>query len=285
MAKKKKPPVGSLGPKPHWLKLSVADRERTKQYIKEGLQGYVRQDGVKIPGARRIYSGLTPENGFDLRHIERWSAGKLRTARERIQALNTLTGRNFRVITPHSKRQRKAAQIFTGQDLSYQKSYVVQIQDPKRDDVVFRDNKPAIVRNYTETGVKQIKQRFLFADYLKKGEQHPITFLQMKKFLERMLPDMPERIFGGKAYFTILTTQYGPIGKSVFKERTMDELSYYHTTYDTDAQHQGFAETVIGFQMVGTNAQAKEFERLRERGKQQRKKMKKLRFTKRQRFK
>jgi hypothetical protein len=292
VAKKKKSPVGSLGPKPHWLKLSVADRERTKQYIKEGLQGYVRQDGIRVPGARRIYSGLTSKDGFDLRHIERWPAARLRTARERIQALNTLTGRNFATITPHSKRQRKAAQNFTGQDLPYQKVFIVQIQDPKRDQVHFRNNKVTIERKY-ESGIKQIKQRYLFEDYLEywiedpeTGEEiklptlnYPVTFDEMREVTKRMLDDMPQNIFGGWAYYTILTIQYGPIGQSVPKHRVMDLLIEYHARYDRNKQHEGFAEQVIGFQMVGTNAQAKEFERLREKNRTERKKLKKLRFS------
>ena len=82
MAKNKK--LGSLGPQPHWLRMSVDQRQKTKNYIKNGLLGWVRDDGVKIPGARRIYEGLEAEKGFDLRHIERWSAQRLSIARNRI---------------------------------------------------------------------------------------------------------------------------------------------------------------------------------------------------------
>ncbi len=125
MAKKKKPAIGSLGPQPHWLRMSIADRQKTKNYIKNGLLGWTR-DGVKIPAARKIYSGLSAEHGYDLRHIERWSAAKLSTARNRIQSLNTLTSRPFAVLIPRSKKQRIAAQKFTGQTFPYQKEMIVQ---------------------------------------------------------------------------------------------------------------------------------------------------------------
>src|ERR1700677_5215766 len=114
MAKKKKPKIGAMGPQPHWLQMSIAEREKTKRYIKEGLAGYVRSDGISIPAARRIYSGLNAADGYDLRHVERWSAAKLDHARKRIQALNTLTSRPFSVIIPRNQAQRKAAQSYTG---------------------------------------------------------------------------------------------------------------------------------------------------------------------------
>lgn len=284
MASKKK--RGAFGPASHWLDLSIEQRAKTKQYIKEGLQGYERSDGVRIPGARRIYKGLTSSEGFDLRHVERWTAAKLAMARDRIQSLNTLTGRPFQIVIPRSKKQRIAAQKFTGQNLSYQKEFIVTVQDQKKDTVVFRNNQVAIERKFP-SGTKSIKQRYLFRDYLERGESTPITFQSMRAITQRMLPDMPERYYGSKAYYTILTVQFGPVGASVFKERVLDELSYYHSTYGVDSAHKNFAEQVIGFQMVGTFAQASAYERLREEAKANRKRMKKLRFNKRmeERFK
>lgn len=279
MAKKKKAPIGAAGPQPYFMeKYKTPDaREKLKQYIKEGLNGYVRQDGVAIPGARRIYRGLAAGDGYDLRHIERWPAARLRNAERRIQALNTLTGRPFAVVTPRTKKQRAAIQTFSGQNLPAQKSAIVAVQDPKKDRVKFSNNKVIIERQFP-SGLKSIKQRFLFKEYLEKGEAAPITFGQMRSITERMFPDMPSSKAGREMYYTILTVQYGPIGRAVYKDRIMDELAAYHNRYDPSRQHERFAEQVIGFQLVGTLGQALEEARAREHNAARRKQLRKLRF-------
>lgn len=275
MAKKKKV-LGALGPQPHWLRLSLSQREKTKQYIKEGLQGWVRDDGVSIPGARRVYVGLSSRDGYDLRHIERWTAAKLARARERIQSINTLTSRPFTVLIPRSKKQRVAAQKFTGQNLSYQKEMIAQVQDPKIDRVKFKDNKVITEREF-KSGSKAVQQRYLFSDYT---TDEPNTFLKMRAVTKKMLPDMPQKYFGRDVYYTIITTQYGPIGESVLHEDLLNHLVDYHNRYDPSRQHQHFAEQVIGFQMVGTYVSAAAYQRARDENKAKRKQMKKLRFAK-----
>jgi hypothetical protein len=294
MAKKKKK-LGSSGPQPHWLRMSIAERAKTKAYIKAGLQGYERVDGVIIPGARKIYRGLSASDGYRLDHIERWPASKLKTARERIQALNTLTSRPFAVVVPRTPKQRKAAQKYTGQDLPYQKEMIVTVQDPKLDKIVFRNNQVAVERTL-KGGSKTIKQRYLFADYLEPDEEVggeeesdeetgeiydvPMTFLDMVKIAKRMLPDMPAKYYGRDVYYTILTTQYGPIGESFLHKRIIEKLFEYHNTYGTSKGHTAFAEAVIGFQMVGTYVSAVAYENLRNQAKANRKRLKKLSFSK-----
>jgi len=301
--------------------MSVSQRERTKQYIKEGLRGYERTDGISIPGARRIYRGFDASYGYDLRHIERWPAARLKAAREHIQSINTLTGRPFAVIVPRSKKQRIAAQKYSGQDLPRQKEMIVAVQDPKIDKIVFRNNKVAVERTM-RTGSKAIQQRYLFEDYLVPGEaarllkeelqnelgkdlpddrleeieeelsdleeaidseptlDMPVTFMQMREVTKRMLKDMPKKQYGRDVYYTILTTQYGPVGESILHEDVLSHLAYYHSTYGMDKQHVRFAEQVIGFQMVGTFVSATAYERERQRNKEKRKRLNKLRFSK-----
>jgi hypothetical protein len=265
VAKKKKPKVkiGALGPQPHWLRMSIEQRERTKNYIKNGLLGWER-DGVKIPSARRIYVGLSSGDGYDLRHIERWSAAKLTRARERIQSLNTLTSRPFTVLIPRSKKQRVAAQKFTGQNLPGQKEMIVQVQDAKHDKAVFRDGQVAVERTMPK-GSKTIKQRYLFSDYVGYA---PDTFLEMREVTKIMLPDMPEKYYGREVYYTLITVQYGPIGESFLHEDILQGLGDYHLRYGTGDQHKRFAEQIIGFQMVGiyTSAAAYQIERDRQKG-------------------
>ncbi len=264
--------------------MSALERARTRQYIKEGLKGYVRSDGVKIPGARNIYSGLQARDGFDLRHIERWSAAQLRAARERVQSLNTLTSRPFTVLIPRTAKQKKAARSYTGQGLKKQKEFIVTVQDTKRDKVTFQNNKVIIQREF-ESGTKTIKQRYLFADYLKLGEPRPLTFVQMRDITKRMLPDMPDRYRGNRLYYTLITIQYGPIGNSVWKDDVLDLLANYHERYDPGRQHEGFAEQVIGFQMVGTFGQASQYQADRERKSAAARQRRKLRFTERNKVK
>jgi hypothetical protein len=278
MAKKKK--FGSLGPQPWYLKLSRDARDKLKQNIKEGLQGYVRPDGIAVPGARRIYKGLGAADGFDLRHIERWSAATYKKARERVQSLNTLTGRPFAVIIPRTKKQRVQGQKFTGQNLPYQKEFIVQVQDPKHDKAVFRENKVTIQRDF-KGGSREIEQRWLFRDYLEPGESMPITFAQMRDITLRMLPFMPAEYRKQWVYYTILTVQYGSVGQSVPKHRILELLSSYHSAYDVK---KGFAEAVIGFNMVGTYKATAAYQILREHLPSKRKQMKKLRFSKRRKM-
>lgn len=276
--KKIKPKVGSLGPQPHWLRLSPSQREKTRQYIREGLEGYVRSDGIKIPGARKIYQGFEASSGYDLRHVERWSAAQLAHARKRIQAINTYTGRPFAVITPRTKKQRKEAQKVTGQDLPYQRKMIYAVQDPKRDKVVFRNNKLAVERNYKH-GSKAIEQRFLFKDYSK---EPPYGFDGMRKVTEKMLPDMPINYRGEWVYYTLLTVQYGPVGESVPHHRIMEHLAEYHNRYDLNRENSGFQEQVIGFQMIGTYTSVKMRDIATQKNKSARKKLKKLRFSQQQ---
>jgi hypothetical protein len=300
MASKKKK-LGSLGPQPHWLRMSVAERAKTKQYIKEGLLGYTRPDGVDIPGARRIYRGLESASGYDLRHIERWSAAKLKAARRHIQALNTLTARPFDVIVPRSAKQRKEAQKFTGQNLPNQKEMIVAVQIPGRDKAIFRNGKIAIERKFP-SGSKTIKQRFLFADYLHPDEslrerieeetgeelddetlEAPSTFREMHEVTKRMLLDMPKNVYGQPAFYTLLTRQYGPIGRSATHGKVMDLLASYFNRYDPGGTlyrgHEDFVEQVIGYQMIGTFAQMSQYQIVREQRALQRKRKNKLRFS------
>lgn len=254
VTKKKK--LGALGPAAHWLDLSPSERAKTKEYIKDAFKGYERTDGTIVPSVRRIYKGLSPAEGYDLRHIERWSAARLATARNRIQSLNTLTSRPFAVIIPHSAKQRKQAQSFTGQNLPYQKEFIVQVQDTKTDKVKFKKGKVTVEREFKGGEVKQVKQRYLFKDYLKSGERIPITFAQMRKITERMLPAMPKKYYGRDVYYTLTTAQYGPIGNPTLHERVLENLAGYHERYDNNAMHQQFAEQVIGYTMIGTGVQA-----------------------------
>jgi len=302
MAKKKKTKLGALGPAPHWLDMSLAERAKTKIYIKEGLQGYERDDGTKIPSARRIYSGLKASDGFDLRHVERWSAAKLRTARNRIQSLNTLTSRPFAVIIPRTKKQKREAQNFTGQNLKHQKGFIVHVQIQNRDKAVFRDGKVGIERKFP-SGSKTIRQQYLFKDYLRpdeslraqlKGKKNykddildsPTTFREMKEVTKRMLLHMPKNLYGQPAYYTILNIKYGPIGRTVTHGKVQELLIEYFNRYDPGglqheggAAHEGFAESIIGFQMIGNKVQKDQFQREVERLRQMRKQRKRLRFS------
>jgi hypothetical protein len=303
---------GSAGPSTHWLNMSVAQRAKTKQYIKEGLNGHIRQDGVSIPGARRIFSGLDAKHGFDLRHVERWSAAKLNTARTRIQTLNTLTSRPFSVIVPRTKKQREAAKKFTGQDAPRQKEYITQVQIQGRDKARFLDGKVAIERKFP-SGSKTIKQRFLFKDYLQPGEslkdllnsneglseadieedlaeetlQAPSTFRQMVEVTLRMLKDMPVKVYGEPAFYAIVSPQYGPIGRTATHGRVISLLQEYMNTYDPGGEeyrgHQQFAEVIVGFQMIGTKVQLTEYEILQRERAERAKERKRLRFSKQKR--
>ncbi len=277
MAKKKKGKIGALGPQSHWLRMSVDQREKTKNYIKNGMLGYER-DGIRIPGTRRIYKGLGASEGYDLRHIERWSAAKLATARNRIQSLNTLVNQPFTILIPRTKKQRLEAQKFTKQDLPYQKEMIVPVQDPKRDKAVFRGGKLAIERTMPK-GSKSILQRFLFRDYVS-ADDMPFTFLDMRKVTEIMLPDMPIQHYKRDVYYTLITTQYGPIGESFLHEDILNGLAKYHLEYGTGNQHQRFAEQIIGFQAVGTFISAAAYQIERDRNKGLRKARKKLIFQK-----
>lgn len=272
--------LGALGPQPHWLRMSVAQREKTKQYIKEGLLGRVTDEGAKIPGARSIFKNLEASEGFNLTHVERWSASKLKKARSYIQRLNTLTGQPFSVLTPRTKKQLAAARKYTGQDLPEQKKMIVPIQDAKRDVAVFRHNKVMIERKF-KSGTKTIKARYLFLDY----GYRPETFSEMRRVTKLMLPDMPKNVYGQTAFYTIVTAQYGPIGNSSTKDRILELLDRYHSMYDpggmVSAGHKDFAEQVIGFQMVGTFAQMSQYEISRERISRERKRRNKLRFRRR----
>jgi hypothetical protein len=283
---KKKKVLGAQGPQPHWLRMSVSERAKTKQYIKEGLQGYERTDGITIPGARRIYEGLHANSGFDLRHIERWSAAKLKTAKNRIQSLNTLTSRPFDVIIPRTTKQKREAQKFTGQNLPYQKEFIAPIQIQGRDKAVFRGGKIGIERKFP-SGSKTIKQKFLFEDYLDLDDmpilKEATTFREMKEITERMMRDMPKNVYGQPAFYTLLTRQYGPIGNSAVHGKIPSLLATYFNRYDPGGtQYQGheqFVEQVIGFQMVGNRVQLSAYETERERLRVMRKKRNKLRFS------
>jgi len=296
MAKKKK--IGSLGPQPHWMRLSIADRAKTKEYIKAGLQGYERSDGVSIPGARRLYEGLRASQGYDLRHIERWSAAKLKTARNRIQSLNTLTSRPFAIVIPRTTKQKIEAKKFTGQNQPHQKEFIAQIQVQGRDKVVFRKGKIGIERQFP-SGSKTIKQRYLFRDYLRVNESlrellddeelddetldSPTTFREMREVTKRMMLEMPKNVYGQPAYFALITPQYGPIGRSVTHSKVLDLIDEYFSRYDPGGTgykgHEEFAEHIIGFQMIGTKTQMDEFQRERARLKTFRKQQNKLRFN------
>jgi hypothetical protein len=282
--------------------MSVGERAKTKEYIKAGLQGYERSDGVEIPGARRLYEGLSAADGFDLRHIERWTAAKLKSARHRIQSLNTLTSRPFAIIIPRTKKQRKAAQKFTGQNILHQKEFIAQIQIQGRDKAVFRQGKVGIERVFP-SGAKTIKQRYLFSDYLRPDEtirddlseeeaeeygddvlDAPSTFREMREVTQRMLLDMPKNVYGQPAYYALITPQYGAFGRSATHGKVMDLIVEYMTRYDpggtvVHGRHADFAEHIIGFQMIGTKTQMNELAQERIRLKAMRKERNKLRFS------
>lgn len=290
MAKKKKSKstkIGALGPTSYWLDLSLSRRAELKDYINGAFKGHTRPDGVSVPSVRRIYTGLNAKDGYDLRHIERWSKSRIDNARKYIQSLNTLTSRPFDVLIPRSKKQRKVAQLFTGQSLKKQKSFIVQIQIQNRDKAVFRNGKVAIERKFP-SGSKQIEQRFLFVDYAKNiDEKEPSTFRQMKGITKRMLKDMPKNVYGQPAHYTLLSRQYGPIGSSATHGRVMELLANYFNNYDPGGilyeGHKDFAEQVIGWQMIGTFAQLSQYEKEQRIRFEERKRSKKLVFHQRKR--
>lgn len=304
MAKKKKI-LGSLGPAAHWLDMSIAERAKTKAYIKEGLQGYERSDGVSIPGARRIFKGLQSGDGYDLRHIERWSAAKLKTARRRIQTLNTLVSRPFAVIVPRTVKQRKAAQKYTEQNLPNQKEFIAQVQIQNRDKAVFRSGKVGIERVFP-SGSKTIKQRYLFRDYLRPEESlrenidedeldedeelddevldSPTTIREMITVTKRMLEEMPVNVYGQQAWYSMITPLYGPFGRSVTHAKVLELIQEYANRYDPGGtsphgRKADFGEHIIGFQMIGNRVQKDSLQLERERIKRMRKEHNKLRVT------
>jgi hypothetical protein len=298
MAKRKKSELDSLGPAAHWLDLSVSKRAELKQYIRDGFNGGIRSDGVSVPGVRRIYRGLFASDGFDLRHIERWSAAKLAKARNRIQSVNTLTSRPFAVIIPRSAKQKREAQKFTGQNLKDQKEFIAQVQIQNRDKAVFRGGKVGIERKFP-SGSKTIKQRYLFRDYLRPNESlrqvleaedlpddaldAPTTFREMREVTKRMLLDMPAKVYGQSAYFALITSQYGPIGRTAGHGKVLDLLAEYFNRYDPGGTafkgHEDFAEQIIGFQMIGTFAQVSEYEIEKRRLREAKRARGKLRFA------
>ncbi len=263
---KRKTKIGALGPTPAWLKLSVPVRARVKTDIKLGLRL-----------ARKLYKGLTPDEGFDLRHVERWSAAKLKKARERIAQARTLTSRPYQLKTPTTRAQRKKLQTFTGQDLPYQTRFVVHVQDTKLDKVRIQRGQVTIVREYP-SGAKGYQRVYRFRDY--NNNQQPATFNGMKRITRKMLADMPATIRKKPVYYILQTVPHGNIGSAVTKSRVMDLLERYHNQYDADKRHTGFAEVVIGFYMTGSDAQTTREEKQRAQYRRFYAKNKKLVFTK-----
>jgi hypothetical protein len=283
---KRKNKIGSSGPQPYWLRMSVGERLKTKQYIKEGLLGFEREDGVKVPAARSIYKGLSASDGYDLSHIERWSAQRLKSARMKIQALNTLTSRPFSVVRPRNRQQRLEAQKYTGQNLPNQKQFIAHVQIQGRDKAIFKNGKVGVEREF-ESGSKTIKSRYMLRDYLRDGDtilDAPTTFREMREITVRMLEDMPKNVYGQPAFFALVTPQYGAFGRMVTHGKVLDLIAEYMNRYDpggTSVQGRGdFGEHIGGFQMVGTLFQANEMVRERLRLKTARKERNKLRFVK-----
>jgi hypothetical protein len=278
MAKKK---LGQTGPSSYWLKLSPSEREHLKRDIKLGFKGEELPAGLKRPSVRRVFNDVTPDDGFDLRHIERWDLRKIKKARERIAMVRTLTARPFVVKTPTTAKQKRALKHYTNLDLDSYRSFIVPVQDNKLDRIRIQEGKVTMVREYPGGG-KGYQRLYLFKDY--NGGKQPTTFNDMRRIVKKMLPDMPASIKGRDVSYILYTVPHGQIGNSASKDRVETLLTAYHNQYDANQAHKGFAESVTGIYMSGTDIQIAKAEKKLSDFKRSYRMTKKLRLSKRQRI-
>lgn len=255
MAKKRKPKLGAKGPTPAWLRLSVAQRAALKEDIKRGFQGEER-NGIKIPSARRIFEGYQSKDGYDLRHIERWTPAQLRRVRHDLAAIRTLASRSFDVKTPSTKSQRKRLVSYTGQNRKRIRSFIVHVPQGQR--ILFVKGQLTEVKAHAGRKERSFRRLYLFEDY--SDGFKPSTFAEMADITMRMLPDMPDKIKGRAVFYALNSISLGAIGNYVRKSRVLDLLSEFHTRYDNSNQHKGFGEAINGFVMSGTEVQIKKRE-------------------------
>lgn len=275
MAKKRNPKIGAKGPTPAWLRLSIAQREKLKADIKLGFQGEER-NGIKIPGVRRVFTGYAADEGFDLRHIERWSAAKLSRARHDIAVIRTLSSRSFDVKTPVTRKQRKRLQTYTGQNRKTQKAYIVHVSENQK--IRFIKGQLTEVKVHAGKKERSFRRLYLFEDY---SDFKPTTFEEMADVTMRMLPDMPDKIKGRGVFYALNSISLGAIGNYVRKSRILDLLAEFHQRYDNSNMHKGFGEAINGFVMSGTEVQIKKQEAQKRQYKSFYDPTKKLKFSER----
>jgi hypothetical protein len=184
------------------------------------------------------------------------------------------------VVIPRSQKQKREAQKATGQNRKDQKEFIAHVQKQGLDRATFRGGKVAIERKLPQ-GSKVVSQTFLWRDYTR---DIPYTFREMKEVTELMLDDMPAKVYGRDAFYTLLSQQYGPIGQQATKGKVLQLLSEYHGRYDPGSAghrgHEKFAEQLIGFQMMGTFAQVSQYEIEQRKRREAAKQRSKLRFSK-----
>lgn len=251
-------PPAPKGPAAWFLDLTPDQRREQLAYLK-----------LTTKQLRKTFTGFDSEKGYDLRHPERWPAQR----RAQVQAygayLHQLTSgdRPYLIVPARSKGQKRALQRRTGQGLRRQKAFILHTEAPSNTRVIFkRDRKTRRVEIEVRRAVRGgeiVVRDFLFRELV--GYQ-PFTFEEMQDALDEMLalehsdgalvmpPEFPEDS-GNEAYYSMLSELHGPISAPIPYSMLRAHLVQWQEEYG-NTLHEGFAETLIGYRLQGTEGMA-----------------------------
>lgn len=141
-----------------------------------------------------MFRGFTAAEGYDLRHIERWTQAQHDRVQSEIKELRQLLSSPYRLVTPRDRGQRSTLKNFTLQVDPRQKRFVVHVQSPQQRVSVRRQ------RGHKHPGITiESAQRFggfgqmqfwFFNDY--NEGYSPETREEFIEATRAMLPDMPD---------------------------------------------------------------------------------------------
>lgn len=223
-------------------------RKQVLRYLREAIRGVPRGEGpggVRLPGLRDIYQGFSREDGYDLRHIQRWSLARVQRVQELAKELNHLTSVPFRVMTPRTRQQKQTLRSFTRQFEPTQRRYIVHVETRNYAVRFARRGKQLEIFRPERFGGYGRMRFWMFADYLGYQAETQDEFIEATT---RMLPDMPDW-----GFFSLWGT-YGVMGTPQPKKSLLAVLAQYFSEGDSfspEKMEEGLGAVLQGWVLQG----------------------------------
>jgi hypothetical protein len=232
----------------------------------------LRQDVQEL---RKIFSGFEAKNGFDVRHPENWSAGRVAKARRYGIRMRQLKSSPHIIVRPRTQAQREALLRHVAQPWPNQKAFIVHTPHPIGTvvDYVYEPERrfpfnvvvPARLRVQLSKeihGGTHMTQDFLFREILgyqpglpgpggmyRKGRN---PWDDMIRATRALLPHMPKTTMSARtgeeeeAWYTFISMPHDSIGASIRYSEILNKLQEDFSQY-----RESFAGLILGFRYQG----------------------------------
>lgn len=199
----------------------------------------------KVKKLRQFFSGFDASDGYDLRHIDRWHAARVRAADQYGSFLNTLTASPYIRATAHSKQQRDALGRYTGQfygGTKQPRAFVVHHPEAalrKLKVSVSKGGQVQVTRDLP--GVRTVMTTYLFSDY----GFNPAQFTSVDDVIRATKKMIKAKNGMPPGHYQLESMLHGPIWNAM--DRGDIILNLQHSIRDSGARTPNFSKGLLGY--------------------------------------